>query len=128
MACLQVMGNDQVISYACNAGQLELNTHMPLVGYNLVKSLKILNRVCIMLAEKCINGIKADKERCYHYFETSGGLGTILNPKLGYDKVSELVKESLKTKKTVRELVVEKNIMTADDFDALVKTSTGPNL
>ena len=122
------MGHDHTVSPACNAGQLELNTHMPVVGNNLVKALKILERCCAMLSEKCIKGIKADKERCYYYFENSGGLGTILNPKLGYDKVAELVKESLKTKKTVRELVVEKNIMTAADFDALVKTSTGPNL
>jgi len=128
MACIQVMGHDQAVQLACGAGQLELNTHMPVTGLNLVKACRILDRACVMLAEKCIAGIQANRERCYHYFETSGGLGTILNPKLGYDKVAELVKESLKTKKTVRELVIEKKIMSAEDFDKLVKTSTGPNL
>ena len=128
MACMQVMGHDHAVQMGAQAGQLELNTHMPLVGYNLVRAFRVLERACIMLADKCITGIKANKETCYQYFENSGGLGTILNPRLGYDKVAELVKESLKTKKTVRQLVVEKNIMTDADFEKLVQTSTGPNL
>ncbi len=128
MACLQVMGNDHAVQLAANAGQLELNTHMPVTGLNLVKSFRILTRTATMLAEKCITGIIANRERCYHYFETSGGLGTILNPLLGYDKVSALVKESLKTKKTAREIVIEKGIMTGEAFDKLVKHCTGPNL
>jgi len=128
MACIQIMGNDHAVQLAANAGQLELNTHMPVTGLNLVKSFRILTRTANMLAEKCITGIIANRERCYHYFETSGGLGTILNPVLGYDKVAALVKESLKTKKTAREIVVEKGIMTGEDFDKLVKHCTGPNL
>lgn len=128
MACIQVMGNDHAVQLAANAGQLELNTHMPVTGLNLVKSFRILTRTADMLSGKCITGIIANRERCYHYFETSGGLGTILNPVLGYDKVAALVKESLKTKKTAREIVIEKGIMTGEDFDKLVKNCTGPNL
>ena len=128
MACMQVMGHDHAVQAGCAAGQLELNTHMPLVGFNLVRAMRILDRCCVMLADKCIRGITAEKQTCYDYFETSGGLGTVLNPKLGYDKVAELVKESLKTKKTVRQLVVEKKIMTDAEFEKLVQTSTGPNL
>lgn len=128
MACLQVMGNDHAVQLAANAGQLELNTHMPVTGLNLVKSFRILTRTAVMLADKCIGGIIANRERCYHYFETSGGLGTILNPVLGYDKVAALVKESLKTKKTAREIVIEKGIMSGEEFDKLVKNCTGPNL
>ncbi len=128
MACVQVMGHDHAVQTACSLGQLELNTHMPVTGYNLVKAFRVLERTCVMLADKCITGIKANKDVCYRYFETSGGLGTILNPKLGYDKVSDLVKESLKTKKTVRQLVVEKKIMSDAEFEKLVQGSTGPNL
>ncbi len=128
MACMQVMGNDHAVQLAAGAGQLELNTHMPVSGYNLVRSFNILTRTAVMLAEKCIVGIEVDRERCMKYFETSGGLGTVLNPKLGYDKVAELVKESLRTKKTAKELVLEKGIMTADEFDQLVARSTAPNL
>lgn len=128
MAVMQIIGNDAAVQAACAAGQLELNTHMPVTGLNLVKSHRILARAAVLLAEKCIAGIKANRERCYTYFETSGGLATILNPKLGYDKVSALVKESLATKKTARQIVVEKGLMTGEEFDALVKGSTGPNL
>lgn len=128
MACIQVMGNDQAVQLAASAGQLELNTHMPVTGYNLVRSFNILTRTAIMLADKCIGGIQVDRERCLNYFETSGGLGTVLNPKLGYDKVAELVKESLRTKKPAKELVIEKGIMTEEEFERLVSKSTEPNL
>lgn len=128
MAMIQIMGHDHAVQLSAAAGQLELNTHMPVLGLNLVKALRILDRACIQLADKCITGIKANVETCYRYFETSGGLATILNPKLGYDRVSALVKESLATKRTARQIVVEKGIMTDEEFEKLVKTSTGPNL
>lgn len=128
MACIQVMGNDHAVQLAAGAGQLELNTHMPVTGLNLVKSFRILARTARMLSEKCISGIEVNKERCYHYFESSGGLGTVLNPVLGYDKVAALVKESLKEKKSAREIVVEKGILTEDEFVKLAKNSTQPNL
>ena len=128
MACIQVMGNDHAVQFAASVGQLELNTHMPVTGTNLVKSFRILERCAHMVADKCIVGIKADADRCYRYFETSGGLGTILNPMLGYEKVAALVKESLKEKKTAREIVIEKGILTGEQFDDLVKNCTAPNL
>lgn len=127
MAMIQIMGHDHAVQLSAAAGQLELNTHMPVLGLNLVKALRILDAAAIQLADKCISGIKANAETCYRYFETSGGLATILNPKLGYDKVSALVKESLATKRTAKQIVVDKGIMTAEEFEALVKTSTGPN-
>jgi aspartate ammonia-lyase len=128
MACMQVQGNDLAVAIACGAGQLELNTHMPLIGLNLVKSLKILDRTCAMLAEKCVAGITADRDACARYFETSAGLATVLNPKLGYDRVAELVKESRRTGKTLRQLVVEHKIVSEQELDEILKRSTGPNL
>ena len=128
MAMIQIMGHDHAVQLSAAAGQLELNTHMPVLGLNLVKALRILERASVLLADKCISGIKANADTCYRYFENSGGLATILNPKLGYDKVSALVKESLATKKSARQIVIEKGIMTSEEFDKLVKTSTGPNL
>jgi aspartate ammonia-lyase len=128
MACLQVMGHDQAVQLAAGAGQLELNTHMPVTGYNLVRALHVLTRTARMLADKCIRGIQVDRSRCQRYFETSGGLGTVLNPRLGYDKVAELVKESLRTKQTAKEIVIAKGIMTEAEFDELALRSTEPNL
>lgn len=126
MACMQVLGYDYATATACAAGQLELNTHMPLVGYNIVKSLHILQRTCDALADKCVNGISANKGVCMQHFEASGGLPTILNPLLGYDKVAELVKESLREKKSLRQLVLEKNIVSEEEFEKLLRQSTGP--
>ena len=128
MACIQVFGNDTAVAMACGAGQMELNTHMPLIGTNVVKSLRILTKCCAMLTEKCVSGITANEAICRENFENSAGLATVLNPELGYDRVSDLVKESLKTKKNLAQLVREKNLMDEDAFQALLKKSTGPTL
>ena len=128
MACLQVVGNDAAVSAGCAAGQLELNTHMPLVGSNIVKSLKIMTQVCTALADKCVSGITANERVCKNYFERSAGLPTILNPVLGYDKVAVLVKESLATGKTLAELVREKELLPVEEFEALLARSNGPSI
>jgi aspartate ammonia-lyase len=128
MACLQIMGLDHATQLAAAAGQLELNTHMPLIGANLVAALGLLDRMCAMLAGKCIAGIAANREVCYRHFEASLGLPTILNPRLGYDRVSELVKEARRTGQTLRALVLEKKLLTAAELDALLKACTCPNL
>ncbi|MFH0880867.1 MAG: aspartate ammonia-lyase [Lentisphaerota bacterium] len=128
MVCLQVMGNDYCIAMACGLGQLELNTHMPVIGLNLVKSIRLLTRACELLAEKCLAGITANREICGRYLEQSAGMAAILNPKLGYDRVAELVKESLKTRKSMRELIVEKKIMSGQEFEDLLHRAIGPNL
>lgn len=128
MACLQVVGHEAGVAMACGLGQLELNTHMPLIGTNVVKSLGILKRCCIMLARKCVKGIEARSDVCATNFEISAGLATVLNPKLGYDRVAVLVKESLKTGKTLKELVLEQDIMPEADLEELLRKSTGPTL
>ena len=128
MACLQLMGHDHTVQLACAAGQMELNTHMPVIGANLGAELKIFDRACTMLAQKCIAGISANTAVCQRHFEASLGLPTILNPTLGYDRVSLLVKEARATGKNLRDLVLEKNLLTPAALDALLKASTGPNL
>lgn len=126
MACMQVIGNDAAVSAACGAGQLELNTHMPVTGTNIVKSLKILIRTCIALDRKCVSGITANEDTCRSNFERSAGLPTILNPVLGYDQVAVLVKESLRSGKTLAELVREKELISESEFSTLLANSTGP--
>lgn len=127
MACMQVIGNDAAVSAACAAGQLELNTHMPVTGTNIVKSLKILIRTCIALNRQCVSDITVNETVCRKYFERSAGLPTLLNPVLGYDRVAELVKESLRSGKTLTELVREKKLLSENDFNALLAASTGPD-
>lgn len=126
MACLQVFGNDQAVALACAAGQLELNTHMPLVGWNLVRSLQILSRTCRMLAVHCISGIRVRKDVCWQHFEASPSLATLLVPALGYDRVAKLVQEVLQRNRTLRELVLEQGLMTPAEFDRLLHSSLRP--
>jgi len=128
MACIQVMGNDQVVSMACGAGQMELNTHMPLIALNLVKSLRILAHTTGMLSEKCVDGITANREVCLRHFEMSAGLATVLNPKLGYDRVAELVKEAVRDGKSLRQIVLEKKILSEQELEDILTRSTEPNL
>lgn len=128
MASIQVVGYDAAIAMACGLGQLELNTHMPLIGANLVKSFQILTRTLAMLDGKCIQGIEANEKQCRNNFETSAGLATILNPALGYDRVAMLVKEGLSRKMSLKELVLEKKLMKEQDLETLLAGAFGPNL
>jgi aspartate ammonia-lyase len=128
MACIQVVGHDAAVAMACGLGQLELNTHMPLIGANLVKCFYILTRTCTMLDEKCIRGIEAREETCRRNFESSAGLATILNPALGYDRVAALVKEGLASGKNLKALVLEKKLMDETALDRLLGGAFGPNL
>ena len=127
MAMLQILGHDHVVQLASAAGQLELNTYMPVLALNLVKALRLMDRACVQLANKCVAGITANIENCYRHFETSGGLATILNPLLGYERVDSLVKESLAFNKTAKQIVIEHGILTAEEFEALVRGSVGLN-
>ncbi|AKJ65483.1 aspartate ammonia-lyase [Kiritimatiella glycovorans] len=127
MACMQVLGLDHAVSLACGAGQLELNTHMPLVGANLITSARIIRRICTALADRCIRGIEANEAVCRRNFEQSAGLATVLNPVLGYDRVCELVRESVASGRPMSELVSEKGLMSDVEWQRLVEASTGPS-
>ena len=128
MAMLQIMGHDHVVQLASAAGQLELNTHMPVLGLNLVKAMQLMDRACDQLVDKCIVGITANIANCYRHFEMSGALATILNPLLGYDRVSALVVEAIAQNKSTKQIVVDKGILTAEEFEALVWGSIRSNL
>lgn len=120
MVCFQVIGNTETISEAVQAGQLELNVMTPVIAKNLIESLDILTTSIKTFDNLCVKGIKANKEVCKYYFEHSTGLATLLNPIIGYDKAAEIVNESLKTGKTITELVLEKKLMNKKDLDKLL--------
>ena len=112
MVCFQVMGNDTTISYAVQSSQLELNVMMPLIAYNLLFSINILSNGIDAFVKKCVKGIEADPERCSDYAEATLAIATALNPFIGYAAAADISKEAYRTGKTIRELVVEKGIMT----------------
>ena len=128
MVCMQVQGLDHATALACGAGQLELNTHMPLIGANTLQAAKLLSAASRALADKCIAGIAADEDACRRNLERSAGLPTLLNPRLGYDRVAQLVKEALASGKTLREIVLEKKLLAPAEYEALLASSTAPNL
>jgi aspartate ammonia-lyase len=130
MVCMQVFGNDQAVSIAASAGQLELNTHMPVIGHNLLESLHILKGACDNLASKCVDGITANKDRCKWYVENSASIATALNPYIGYDKAAAVVKESLASGKSIPEVILEKGFATKEELKTILDPigMTQPNL
>jgi aspartate ammonia-lyase len=111
MVCFQVMGYDQAIALAAQAGQLELNVMMPLIAYNLIQSIEILGNTIAALSDRCLVGIEANPDRCLHYAEGSLALVTALNTHIGYLNAAAIAKESLETGKSLRQLVLEKGLM-----------------
>ncbi|GAX39149.1 fumarate lyase [Tolypothrix sp. NIES-4075] len=111
MVCFQVMGYDSAIALAAQAGQLELNVMMPLIAYNLIHSIEILGNTIKALTSSCIKGITANRDRCLAYAEGSLALVTALNPHIGYLNAAAVAKESLETGKSLRQIVLEKNLM-----------------
>ena len=119
MIAFQVCGNDHAVSMAVQAGQMELNVMMPLINYNVLSSIKILKNGMNLFATKCIDGITANEDRCRDYAEKTVGLATFLNPHIGYYKAAELSKEAVKKGMTVRQLVVEKRILSEDEVEKI---------
>ncbi|MBI1977732.1 MAG: aspartate ammonia-lyase [Candidatus Omnitrophica bacterium] len=107
ITCFQVIGNDHAIALATQAGQLELNVMIPTVVHNLLSSIEILKNAMNVYTRFCIVGIEVHKEHCFQYAETSYGIAAALNPYIGYSKAAEVVKESVKTGKTMREIILE---------------------
>ncbi len=116
MVCFQVMGYDNAIALAAQAGQLELNVMMPLIAYNLIHSIEILGNTIAALTKRCLEGIMANSDRCLAYAEGSLALVTALNPHIGYLNAAAVAKESLETGKSLRQIVLERELMSADDL------------
>jgi aspartate ammonia-lyase len=120
MVCFQVMGYDQAIALGSQAGQLELNVMMPLIAYNLIHSIEILGNTIAALTNSCIQGITANKERCLGYAEGSLALVTALNTHIGYLNAAAVAKESLETGKSLRQIVLEKGLMTEEELASVL--------
>ena len=120
MVGFQVVGNDTVVSLAVQAGQLELNVMMPVIAHNLLQSLEVLKNALAVFAEKCVDGLKADADRCRRYAETTPALATILDTVIGYQRASEVVRKSLATGKPLREVAVELGYLTREQADKLL--------
>ena len=120
MVCFQVMGYDSAIALAGQAGQLELNVMMPLIAYNLIHSIEILGNTIASLTERCIKNISAMPGRCLEYAEGSLALVTALNTHIGYLNAADVAKESLSTGKSLRQIVLEKGLMSEAELERVL--------
>ncbi len=116
MVCFQVIAYDTAITLAAQGGQLELNVMMPLIAYDLIHSIEILGNTISTLSKRCIQGITANSQRCLDYAEGSLSLVTALNTHIGYLNAAAVAKESLETGKSLRQIVLDKGLMTEADL------------
>jgi aspartate ammonia-lyase len=120
MVSFQVVGNDTAVALALQAGQLELNVMMPAIAYNVLQSTTIMANTMRVFTEKCVAGITANEEKCRHYAESTIALATALNPRIGYAKAAELVKESVATGKSIVALAREKRLLSEQDLKEIL--------
>jgi len=115
--CFDVIGGDVTVTMAAEAGQLQLNVFEPIIAFRLLRSISSLRNACVVLRERCVDGITANPERMRHFVETSIGIVTALVPELGYERCTEIAREALASGRGVYELVLEKRWMTKDALD-----------
>ncbi len=118
--CFQVLGQDHAVALMTQAGQLELNVMMPAMGSALFDAMDWLTNAMNAATDKNLKGIVVNRERCAFFIHQSVGLATLLNTQIGYMQAAEIAKESEKSGRPVKDIVVEKGLMKAEDFDALV--------
>jgi fumarate hydratase class II len=106
----QVIGNDTAITIGGMQGQFELNVRIPLIARNLLQSIHILSTATTMLAEKCVDGLEANRDVCERHAESTPAIATALNPYIGYDKGTEIVNEAVASRRTIREVALEKGV------------------
>ena len=121
MICFNVIGNDTAVSYAAQGGQFELNVMLPGMLKSVLESTDMLKNFLPIFSANLIDGLTANKQKLQENIENSPVIVTLLTPKIGYLKSAELFKESLKTGKTIRELVVSKKLMSNKEIDLLFR-------
>ncbi len=130
MTCFHVLGNDQTIALATQAGQLELNVMMPIIAYNLLQSLQVMTNGIRAFSTWCVEGIEANEARCRRLAESSIGLATALNPYIGYAAAAKVAQEALARGMSLRQVVLEHGYLTAEQLDAVLDpfTMTEPGI
>ena len=118
--CFKVMGNDVCVGLAAEAGQLQLNVMEPVIAQSLFESLTLLRRAMDTLREKCVDGITTNRDVCLGYVTNSIGVVTYLNDIIGHEAGDDIGKEAARTGRGVREIVLERGLMTEEAIDAIL--------
>ncbi len=124
MVCVQVMGNATAVQIANTHGNLDLNVMMPVIAKNLLESIAWLGNAVRAFTEKAVKGMKANREKAESYVEWSLAMVTSLVPVIGYDKAAELAKRAMAENKTIRELLLEENVLPEDEVAKLLDPSS----
>ncbi len=117
----EVIGNDITVSFAAEGGQLQLNAFEPIIAHNLLNSLIYLRQGCLTLAERCVRGISANRERLQQIIDNSIGIVTALNPYIGYENASAVAKEAYASGKSVKEIVLAHNLLTEEQLREILR-------
>ena len=117
----EVIGNDVTVTFAAEAGQLQLNAFEPIIAHSLFKSLLHLRQGCLTLARKCVQGISANREFLAKTVRDSIGIVTALNPYIGYENSARIAKEAHATGRSVYDLVIESGLMKREQLDELLR-------
>ncbi|RZS87297.1 fumarase class II [Motilibacter rhizosphaerae] len=123
MVCAQVIGNDATVAFAGSAGNFELNVMLPVLARNVLESIRLLANISRLFADRCVEGLVANEERCKEYAESSPSVVTPLNRWIGYEEAAKVAKQSLAERKTIRQVVldrgyVEQGKLTVEQLDA----------
>lgn len=118
--CYKVIGNDLTVTFAAEAGQLQLNVMEPVLCHAIMENIYFLSNALEALTDKCIVGITANKEVCLNMVKHSIGIVTALNPYIGYKTSTKIAKEALETGKSVYNLVLEHGILSQEKLDAIL--------
>jgi fumarate hydratase class II len=120
MVAMQTMGSDATVTAAAVSGNFELNVALPVIAYNLLLMIETLANACQVLADKCVQGIVADRERMGRLAEQNAILATALAPHIGYDKAAEVVKRAMAEGKTIREVALELGLLPPGKLDEVL--------
>jgi aspartate ammonia-lyase len=118
--CFDVIGGDVTVTLAAEAGQLQLNVFEPIIAYRLLRSIETLRNACVVLREKCIDGITPNPSRMRQFVEQSIGIVTALVPAIGYETATAIAKEALESGRGVYDLVLERRLLSREALDRLL--------
>ena len=116
----QVIGNDNTITFSSSNGNFELNTMLPVMAHNLLESIELLTTSTNVFEKKLINDLKANTEKLDENSQKNSILVTALVPVIGYDKSAEIAKEAMSQNKTIKEVLIEKNLISSEEIDELL--------
>ncbi len=120
MVAFQVVGNDLTVSFAVQAGQMELNVMMPVIMHNMLFSIRILTNYLPVFRRKCVEGIIVNEKRCFQYLEKNPALATFLSPHIGYLEAAKIAKQALEEGRSVKEIALEKGLFKPEELERIL--------